>query len=279
MSPSEPPTYPPDLHIVRDLGPVIERGPEGAAILLPIVPEISDAGGRPRVGVLATVIDIIAGETAIREVLPSWVATSNLSLHVGPLPQHGTLRARPRVLRHGRTTLVMEVDVDHVETGDPLGLSTIGFSILPSRSALQARVDWAEKPEARTEFASEGSGLTKPLLETLGVVFDPAEAAHTRLAASSYVINTLGAMQGGVVAILIDAAADHFAAQRSGRVSQLRGLEIHYLKLARVGPVRADVRTLSETASGLLLRVSLHDEGADNVLLTVATVMVDKVSS
>lgn len=279
MSNPEPSSYPPDFHIVRDLAPIIRRGPEGTAIHLPIVPEILDAGGRVRAGVVATIVDIVAGETAIREVLPAWVATSNLSLHVGDLPGHGTLRGRPRVLRRGRTTLVMEVALDHLETGHDLGLSTIGFSILPNRREAQTRVHWAEEPDALTHFASDGSGLTKPVLETLGVAFDSGEPGQARLAVGPYVINTLGAMQGGVVAILIDAAADHFAAAALGGACQVHGIEVHYLKLARVGPVRADVRTLARTASGLLLRVSLHDEGAADVLLTVASVSIDRAAS
>ena len=276
MSESEAPTYPPEFHIVRDLAPVVLRGPEGSAIQLPIVPALLDDAGRPHVGVIATIIDMVAGETAIREVLPQWIATANLSLHVGDLPSEGTLRARPRVLRKGRTTLVMEVLVDHLESGLECGLSTVGFSILPGRNALQARVDWAEAPQSRSEFAQPGSGLDKPLYETLGLGFEATDPAIARLAVGPYVINTLGAMQGGVVAILIDAAGDHHAAHQLGGPARVRSLEIHYLKLARVGPVRAVARTIGTTEAGLMLRVSLHDEGADDVLLTVATLLVER---
>jgi len=279
MSESEAPTYPPEFHIVRDLAPVIVRSEEGSAIQLPIVPALLDDGDRPHVGVIATIIDMVAGETAIREVLPQWIATSNLSLHTGELPREGTLRARPRVLRKGRTTLVMEVLVDHVESAVECGLSTVGFSILPGRNALQARVGWAEAPESRSEFARPGSGLQKPLYETLGLAFDATDPAIARLAVGPYVINTLGAMQGGVVAILIDAAGDHYAASQLGGPARVRSLEIHYLKLARVGPVRAVARTIGKTGSGLVLRVSLHDEGADDVLLTVATLLVDRANA
>ncbi len=276
MSDQKPQSYPPDVHIVRDLAPSIERGPEGSVLQLSIVPEILDQGGRLRVGVAAAVVDIIAGETAIREVLPEWIATSNLSLQVGELPGNGTLRTRPRVLRRGRTTLVMEVDLDHVESGAECGLATIGFSILPSRNDLQARVHWAENPEPRSDFANETSGFEKGLFDTLGLEFDSSDPGIARLAVGPYVINTLGAMQGGVVAILVDAAADHFAASVFEQSARVRSLEIHYLKLARVGPVRAEARSIGRTGSGLLIRVSLRDEGRDDVLLTVATLLVDR---
>jgi len=276
MSTPQPSSYPPDVHIVRDLAPVVVRGEDGSAIHLPIVREILEDGGRPRVGVIATAVDIIAGETAIREVLPQWVATSNLSLHVGDLPNSGTLRARPRVLRKGRTTLVMEVELDHLESGADCGLATIGFAILPTRSDLQARVHWAEVPEPRSEFSNEDSGFEKSVIDTLGLEFDSTDPAVGRLAVGPYVINTLGAMQGGVVAILIDAVADHYGASVLGEAARVRSLEIHYLKLARVGPVRAQARTLGRTGSGLIVRVSLHDEGREDALLTVATLLVDR---
>lgn len=275
---TQPPSYPPDIHIVRDLAPVIERGEDGSAIHLPIVREILEDGGRPRVGVVATAVDIIAGETAIREVLPQWIATSNLSLHVGDLPASGTLRARPRVIRKGRTTLVMEVDLDHLESGASCGLATIGFAILPRRNDLQARVHWAEDPEPRSDFSNETSGFTKSLVDTLGLEFDSTDPGTARLAVGPYVINTLGAMQGGVIAILIDATADHFGASVLGEPARVRSLEIHYLKLARVGPVRAQARSLGRTGSGLIVRVSLHDEGRENALLSVATLHVDRAS-
>jgi len=278
MSESEPPSYPPDVHIVRDLAPIIERDSEGSKILLPIVPEILDEGGRPRVGVIATAVDIIAGETAIGEILPQWIATSNLSLHVTQLPGEGTLRARPKVLRKGRTTLVIEVDLDHLETGRSGGLSTIGFSILPSRNPNQARAHWAENPVARSDFALETSGFKKPILDSLGLEFDSEDPGVARLPVGPYVINTLGAMQGGVVAILIDAAADHYAQHEFGGPARVHGLEIHYLKLARVGPARAEARALGATGSGLLVRVSLYDEGAANALLSVATLAIDRVN-
>ena len=278
MSDPEAPSYPPEVHILRDLAPVVERDGQGSTLFLPIVPEILDHGGRPRVGVLAAVVDVVAGETAIREVLPEWIATSSLSLQAAHLPGEGTLRVRPRVIRKGRTTLVMEVALDHLESDTDCGLSTVGFSILPRRNELQARVRWAEEAEPRSEFSNATSGFEKPLLDRLGLEFDSVDPAIARLAVEPYVLNTLGAMNGGVVAILLDAAADHFGAHALDGPVRVRSLEIHYLKLARVGPVRAEVSRLGRTESGLLLRVSLFDEGREDVLLTVATLLVERAT-
>ena len=75
---------------------------------------------------------------------------------------------------------------------------------------------------------------------------------------------------------LAEAAAEHAATARLGRPARVRHLEIHYLKLAKVGPVRADVRRLAELEGGsALLRVELRDEGQDDALLSVANVLAD----
>ena len=47
------------------------------------------------------------------------------------------------------------------------------------------------------------------------------------------------------------------------------------MKLARIGPVRAEARLIAHTREGVLVRVELFDEGAEEVLLTVATVQVE----
>ncbi len=268
--------YPPPHHILRDLAPVIERDADGATLWLPIVPELHDATGRVRAGVVATAVDILGGEAAMRAVAPGWIATSSLSLQVDTLPAEGMLRLRSRVLRQGRSTVVIEIDVDAPPPGHAAALATISFAALPARTEFQRQRHWIADPEPRTTFGAEAPSLAGPLLETLGLRFDASDPDVARLDMAEYVVNSLGAMQGGVVAILAEAAAEHSATARLGRPTRVRHLEVHYLKLAKVGPVRADVRTLAELAGGArLLRVELRDEGRDDVLLTIANVLAD----
>jgi len=276
---SEPPTYPPENHFTRDLAPRIERDESGSTLLLQIVSPLLDGSGGLRAGVVGTVADIVCGEVALRRVLPGWMATSSMSLQLEPLPGEGTLRARPRLLRHGRTTLVLEVALDHVETERACGLATVSFSILPRRSELQARATWAEEPEPVTTFAHPGSGFTQPLLEAIGLRTDPADAGRCHLQPTPYLANTLGAMQGGVVAMLIDAAAERFAEAELGAPCRVAHLEIHYLALAKTGPIRASARSIGRLGAGLVSRVELHDEGREDRLCTLANVVLDRVDS
>jgi len=281
-SPAEPPAYPPSHHIVRDLQVVIDRSQGDWAIRLPIVPAILDASGRPRVGVAAVIADMIAGQTAIREVSPSWIATSNLALQVGELPSEGSLVGHPKVLRKGATTIVIEVRLDHHDahgaaSGRPVGLATLGFAILPRRNALQAELHRSRASGEDTVYAPVGTGFARPLLESIGVRFDAADCAEVDL--DPYLQNTLGALQGGVVAILVEAAAERLAASRIGGLVRVRGIELQYLKLGRKGPIRARARELAPTASGMIVRVELDDRGDGEALLTVATVWIDRLTT
>ncbi|MEZ4332502.1 MAG: hypothetical protein R3F35_12145 [Myxococcota bacterium] len=270
--------FPPARHLVRDLRVVVDRSQDAARIRLPIVPALFDAAGRPRVGVVAVIADMIAGQTAIREVAPSWIATGNLGLTVGELPTSGTLEGRPRVLRKGATTIVIEVELDHLESDRAVGLSTLGFSILPRRNAMQAALhDARSGGGVDALYAPADRGLDAPLLEAMGIAFDPADPAGAEVALDPYLQNTLGALQGGVVAILMEATAERLARARLGGPVRVRGIELQYLKLGRKGPIAARARALARTPWGLIARVELFDRGDAEARLTVATVQIERV--
>ena len=231
-----------------------------------------------------------AGEEAIRALYPQWVATSGLSVHAIDLPSRGRMRARSKLLRQGRTTVVLEVSLDHVPNEDEekgssispqsleatqVGLSTVSMAILPERRAAQEKITWADEPVPRTEFARPDSGFDRPVLECLGIQFDASDPAKAQIGCAPYVLNTLGAIQGGIVSLFIEASAENFASERLGRPVQVQSLQVHYLKLCRGESIRATVRETGSTRAGLLLRVELHDEDQQGVLATVGDVLVE----
>jgi acyl-coenzyme A thioesterase PaaI-like protein len=271
--------YPPPHHILRDLAPVIERDAEGATLRLPVVPEMHDASGRVRAGVVATAVDILGGEAAMRAVAPGWIATSSLSLQVEALPAAGTLSMRSRVLRRGRSTVVIEITVDALPPEQASALATITFAALPSRTEFQRQQHQLAESDPGAAFGGGAGRLSGPLLDVLGARFDASNPGSARLEMRPYLVNSLGAMQGGVAALFAEAAAEHAAHARFGGLVRVRQIEIHYLKLAKVGPVRAEVRRIAELSGHTSLwRVELRDEGREDVLLTVANVMTDPVS-
>jgi acyl-coenzyme A thioesterase PaaI-like protein len=85
-------------------------------------------------------------------------------------------------------------------------------------------------------------------------------------------VNSLGALQGGVAALLATLAAEAAGGAALGGACVARDLALHYLSLARESPARTSSRVLRRGASGALLRVESRD-GAGR-LTTFASVGV-----
>ncbi|MCP4035510.1 MAG: hypothetical protein GY733_01125 [bacterium] len=86
--------------------------------------------------------------------------------------------------------------------------------------------------------------------------------------------NTLSALQGGALGILIDAAAEAAGRHAADAHWITKDLVIHYLALGKVGPIRTRARVLENSPHGTRLRIEVNDCGSDQRLLSVATVEV-----
>ena len=97
---------------------------------------------------------------------------------------------------------------------------------------------------------------------------------EVELPISSYNTNTLGALQGGGLAILVDLAAE-VAGGSVGRSDWVtKEFVIHFLALGKQGPLRTSARVLQVSEHGAQLRVEVKDEGADDRLVSVVTALV-----
>jgi acyl-coenzyme A thioesterase PaaI-like protein len=255
--------------VLRDLRLWTERDAEGARSGLPVVPEILDAAGDVRLGVLATLFDVAGGELAVRSARPDWVATSELVLHRLRRVRGASVEARPALVRRSRTSVVLEVSLSD-GAAEPLALATTTFAIVPARAS-QQRMGVGEDA-ARTEFARADSGLDRPLVPRLGVRCIDAAAGHLELPLVPYTVNSLGALQGGIAALLSTLAAEAAGGAALDEACVARELALHYLSLARESPAATFARVLRRDATGALLRVESRD-GAGR-LATLASVGV-----
>ena len=106
--------YPPDHHLLRDLRFSFEHDADGrrSRAWMPVVPELCTDTGHARIGALATLVDVIGGGLAAGAAAPDWIATADLTLHVVHAARPGSVvEARAEVLRSGRTTVVIEVEL------------------------------------------------------------------------------------------------------------------------------------------------------------------------
>lgn len=266
--------YPPSDHILRDLRVSLEfRGRKRAVIRAPAVAEIRTPDGSLQAGAVATMVDVLAGTLTVRAVYPDWMATSSLSVHLAGRPASQTLTAEGEVIRLGRMVVVVDVDIREGEDGfggpgKPIGTALISFSRLAGRRetpALEPDLDTLEK----VEFGIEGSGLRRPYRDAAGVRVLDERGGIAELEMKPYVRNSLGGLQGGIIALLADAAGEAAARAAAGGPMTTRDLAVQYLSLGKNGPFRTRARLVRRTVDTALTRVEVIDRGAEDRLIAV----------
>jgi len=267
-------TYPPDRHLLRDLRLTFQYDSDHdrrtSRAWMPVVAELCASDGTIRAGALATLVDVIGGGLAATVAHPNWIATADLTLHLVGGATHGSVEARARVAHAGRTTVVIEVDLsDHA--GSAIGTATMSFAILPHRDD-NPDITTSMSPGPST-MALAGSGLRASLLDELEIRVTNGPEGEIEAPIGEWSRNSLGAMQGGAVAICVDAAATAASTVAAGGPMVVTDLQLTYLALARVGPLRTRADVLSAAAGTVITRVELIDTGADRRVTTLARVV------
>jgi len=266
--------YPPQHHMLRDLLISVEFEAKGRCIArAPIVPEVCTDQGAVRVGVMATLVDLLGGALAVKAIYPDWIATAALSVYTRARATTGMLTASGRVIRGGHTTVAIDVAIfeaasDVGDSGTQIGSALMTFSRLPRRGDT-IELD-QDAVNTTVTYAIEGSGLSRPFLDGIGISVVDEVAGVVELEMSGYVRNSFGALQGGAVALLADVAGELVARACTGNHLATSDLAICYLAQGKVGPFRTRVTVIRTTPDTTLARVEVIDTGADDRLLAIA---------
>lgn len=256
--------------MVRDLRIAIERGGGVTRAVMPIVPEVLSDQGSVRAGVLATFVDMVCGGMAYEVAQPNWLATLDLSLHLLRPLTRGNVLARGSVLRAGRQTVVLEAALTD-DAGELSGLATMTFARLERRADTPV---FSGDLAPRTELGLPGSGLKAPFVEGLGIRVVDAAAGIAEVEIVPYIENSLAALQGGAAATLVDVASVALGRELLGGKVDTIDLDMRYLALGKLDPIRAQARVLRREAQSASLRVEVREAGADARLCYVATTRV-----
>ena len=241
--------YPPPVHLLGDLGMEAELTTDRTGrVRTRATTFVTTADGGVRVGVLATLVDVVGGAVAARVLRPDWLATADLAVRrTGPVCGPW-VEARGSVVRRGRTTLVIEALVVSVDDdgraveldgapADPVAWASMTFAVLPARNP-SSSVQSADDLPMRWAF--DGGALDGPVLDALPVEVLDGPAGTVSVPVRPYLRNSFGALQGGVIAMVAEAAgAEALGAAAGGDASSVvvTDLQIAYLALGRVGPV------------------------------------------
>jgi acyl-coenzyme A thioesterase PaaI-like protein len=266
---AEPFLYPPERHLLRDLRLEVEHRPDATSTgWIPMTPEVQTASGAPAIGAVTTLVDALGGGMAIPTVLPNWIATADLTLHLVPGPAADALEARGQVARSGRTTVVLDVELFDVPNGAPRGLATMTFSVIERR--VEAPVWHRDLDElTRTSMALPDSGFDVHLHDALRLTVVDAAVGVVELPISDYSRNSFGAVQGGAFGAVAAAAGEAALSDACDALLETVDLHLTYLELGKVGPLRTATTVLRASSTEGAARVEIFD---GDVLTTWATV-------
>jgi acyl-coenzyme A thioesterase PaaI-like protein len=240
----------------------VHRAVEGGDHLLELRPQQGLlVHGCVRISALVLMVDMGGGLAAHRAAFPDWTFTSDLSLRIAARPAPELIVADTRVLRAGRGTMMTEV----VLRGDgrELGLGYAGFNRQARRHGDHPNPDIDEAARRWGRF----SPLDHSLVDTVGVRVVDAAAGAVEVAMRDELRNPAGALQGAMVAIVGEVAAEVLLAHHGAPRAVITDIDIRYLAMGRVGPIHSRARLLGDGPSDAVT-VELFDRGNDDRIIS-----------
>jgi acyl-coenzyme A thioesterase PaaI-like protein len=209
----------------------------------------------PRLGVLATMVDMVVGSPPTGPINPT--VDLRVSLLARP-PSSGTVLLACRPVKAGRRLYVGET---LLHTGDPehafaRSIATFMNQPIPGASMFEPR-------RARGVGAESFDELLNARVTARGVV---EMDAHPRVSNGPG-----GTIQGGAQALLGEIAAEHLLEER-GRFAAV-DLEIRYVNRVRTESVVATARALPGDLDGVSVRVPLTGLGDDGRMVSLVSVV------
>ena len=125
-------------HLFEQLGTRDMPSPDGHLVIeMDVRPEVANVRGALQGGLIAVLIDVCAGRLAYDSCDHEngySTATSDMNIHFLSPVAVGPARADAWIVRRGRSTFVLQVEVTDVGRDDKLAaVSTIAFTVLPPR--------------------------------------------------------------------------------------------------------------------------------------------------
>ena len=249
---------PPKPMLFGRLG-IDRSGNPDAPIHIHPYPEVCHRGV-VRPSVLALAVDMMAGFHAAEGAGSDWLFTTDLSVRAPSrfIPDRAITSGT--LLRAGRTAVTSDVRME--VDGHLYAYGQAGFTRVPRRHGDPAEPDIHAVPAP-----SERPPLERPFVEEVGIeVTDPA-AGRAAVVLRDELRNPAGVMQGAIVALLAEVAAEALADFHLGAPQVVTDLDVRYLAMGRVGPMEAEASWIGEPAGGSIA-VTLRDRGTEGRVTT-----------
>jgi acyl-coenzyme A thioesterase PaaI-like protein len=222
--------------------------------------------GIVRASVLSYVIDAASG-IPIDDDPGVWTLTTDMTVRMRPVPAPARLRSVNRVVRRGGRSITGVVDLVD-DAGTPLAFGAIGFTRVARKPTDPPKP--LVTPEWIVELFRDLPGLDRPLREEAGMeAVDPA-CGVVQVELTPELRNPAGTLQGAMVALVAEAAAEDLVAARFGIPAVVTDLDLRYLARTGDGPVRTTTRVLGDGPEAAI-EVGLVDLSTDTLTTLVHT--------
>ncbi len=275
-----PSDYPPAHHILRDLKLESERPERGRALsYTPLCPAVLTPSGTARLGLIGVTADASGALTALIEALPNRIATQDLTYTASGFARQGPLIASCRLLRAGQRLITVAATLadgcgrDDPDQAQPIGQAILSFSLIPNRPG-NADLSHLQEPamERRTmALATSGFGDTS-LWDAIGLDVVDAAAGVVQVPMTDYVRNSFGTINGGVMIMAAEAAAELAAQEALGAPVAATSLNYRFLDQTRIGPARTQTTLMRHDDQGAVAIVRLIDTQRDRHLAGYAVI-------
>lgn len=226
-------------------------GDRDAPLEIEPYPEIC-AGGVLLPAVIAAAVDIV-GSLYAREIAGQDATfTTDLSIRAPARFVPRRILARGKLLRAGRQMITSSVVLE--AAGRPFAYGESSFMRMPRQGAART-VDELGMPEVIPSVP-----LERPLAAEVGIEVVEPGAGRVEVALRAALRNPEGAMQGALVALLAQVAAETLAGHEHDKAQIVTELDLRYLAAAKRGPIEASADWVGSPAAGML-RVALRDRG------------------
>ena len=249
-------TYPPPDHILSALGIELawrdEEVLDGRVLVNPSL--LGRGTGPVGIGPLVPIVDVMAGSCVSPHLDGDWMATADVWLYERQPLGDGEITLEARILRAGKRSLVASVEV--LSSGVPSAHGSVEFTRI-RREASQHR---GRPADVSGEWRRMGEGplLDRQIEQACGIRVVEAATGLVEVDRAGFVANSIGTLQGGVVALLADVSA----AATVGPDARTVDLQFRFLAQTGVGPARATAEIIRSDSDGTVVRVEIID--ADN---------------
>jgi acyl-coenzyme A thioesterase PaaI-like protein len=275
----------PERNSISDLDvTTLQLSATHARSLSPVTDAVRDPSGAAGLGYLVALVDVNAAMPALCASQPDWMATADLMLHEAAPLVRGPAILESHLTRAGSRLIVVGVDIydgdgvaDLDDVGDPIGQRRVAtglvtFARVPAETSAASETFDPLGGVGQRRHIEPAAGLpTEPLLERIGLIVVDAARGVVELPNTPYVHNSRARINGGVLGMVFQGAAE--AAAPGYAASDLH---IHYLAGARTGPVRTSTVVVRDADDHVVCRIEAIDVGNDDRTIATATVTLQR---